>query len=243
MPDAIHENGGVAVPARKRHRLRVTLIVGIVVLILLPLGLLGWTGLYNIPVISALFGTNKPIDLGVHPTEADLASAKADNPMTVSAETGEFRWTRNKSFSGSVPIDDVHTSEEVTAFITAYHGDGGNVRDIQVKFRPGGMEISAFVVPYVKAPAYVNIDVARTSANSVSLNLQSAKLGRLTVPERYYDEIEDAAERILNREIASVNGFSIEELIYGDNTATLRGTLPETVNLEPGEQDLESLLE
>lgn len=229
--------------SKKRHRLRTTIIVLIVVFVILPLAVLGWTGVYQIPVVSAIFGTNKPIDLGIHPTAADLASAEAGNPMTITSRPGEFRWTRTKTFSGTVAVSDEHTSAEVTAFIKKYHGDGGHVRDIQVKFREGGMEISSFVLPYIKAPAYVDVDVARTSATSVSLNLRKAKVGRLDVPEQYYDDIEKAAERIINREMSKIPGFRIDELDYRDGTAYLNGALPANVGIGEGEQTIQSLLE
>ena len=104
------------------------------------------------------------------------------------------------------------------------------------------MEISAFVAPYIKAPAYVDVDVTRTSNQTISLNLKKAKVGRLTVPATYYDDIEQAAQDIINREIAKVGGFSIEQLEYGPGTAYLKGTLPQTVSLLPGEQSLKALL-
>lgn len=232
-----------ALPKIRHHRLRWTIVVLIIILVLLSLAALGWSGVYQIPVISSIFGTTKPIDLGVHPTEADLVKAEADNPMVVSAEPGSFQWTRNKAFSGSVAIDDQHTSAEMTAFIKKYHGTTCHVRDIQVKFRNGGMEISAFVVPYIKAPAYVDVDVTRTSNQTISLNLKKAKVGRLTVPETYYDDIEKAAQDIINREIAKVPGFSIETLEYHAGTAYLKGALPQSVSLLPGEQSLKSLIE
>ena len=227
----------------KRHRLRTTIIILVVVFIVLPVLALGWTGIYHIPVVSSLFGTGKPIDLGIHPTAADLASAEADNPTTVDVTPGEFRWTANKSFSGLVPIDDVHTSAELTAFIEKYHGDSGYIRDIQVKVRNGGLIISAFVVPAIKAPVYVDVDVAMAGPQSVTLNLKKAKIGRLTVPEKYYAEITKTAQRIVNREIALVQGFSISSLTYSEGTAHFTGTMPASVSLLPGSQTVKSFLE
>ena len=229
--------------APKHHRLRTTIIVLVIVLVVLPILALGWTGVYHIPVVSAIFGTSKPIDLGIHPTAADLVSAERDNPTTIDAAPGTFHWTRNKAFSGSVPIDDVHSSAELTAFIEKYHGDGGNVRDIQVKVRDGGLIISGFVVPYIKAPAYVDVDVAMASPTTVTLNLKKAKVGRLTIPASYYDEITKEATRIVNREIAKVPGFSISALTYSDGFAHFVGTMPVTASLLPGSQSLQSLLE
>ncbi|USN53151.1 MAG: hypothetical protein H6760_03150 [Candidatus Nomurabacteria bacterium] len=239
LPQGEHQE---SLPKPKRHRLRWTLVTLVVVLIILPLLALGYSGVWHIPGLTQLFGSDKPIDLGVHPTEADLASALADNPMMIEAEPGTFYWSQNKSFAGQVAIDDEHSSEEVTAFIQHYHGDGRFVRDIQVRFREGGMEISAFVSPYIKAPVYVDVDVTRTGTQSVSLNLQKAKVGRLTVPEKYYNQIEEAAQDVLNREIAAVPGFRIDDLQYTDNAAYLLGSLPAMVTPLGGEQELSEFI-
>ncbi|MBI3963868.1 MAG: hypothetical protein HY341_02610 [Candidatus Kerfeldbacteria bacterium] len=232
-----------ALPVKKKHhRLRWTLIILFIIFVVLPILALGYSGLYQIPVVSAIFGTNKPIDLGVHPTAADLAKAEADNPTEIKAEPGTFQWSRAKTFTGEVPIDDENTSAEVTAFIQKYHGNSGYVRDIQVRYREGGMEISGFIVPMVKAPAYVNVDVVRVSEKTVSLNLRSAKLGRLTVPEQYYDDIEREATRLVNQEIAKVNGFSMDEVRYGNGTAYFKGTMPKTADVSGPAESVESLL-
>jgi hypothetical protein len=230
-------------PKKKSHKLLWTLIILIFILVVLPLGALGYTGIYNIPVVSAIFGTNKPIDLGVHPTEADLQSAEADNPMTIVAEPGTFYWTQGKEYSGKVAIDDTHSSAEMTAFIEKYHGDGRHVKDIQVKFREGGMEISAFVTPYINAPVYVDVDVTRTSDNSVAINLVKAKIGRLSVPERYYEEVSAKAQEIINKEIAKVPGLNIEKLEYHADEAYLKGTLPKMVTATGVQESLESYLD
>ncbi|MFH1171274.1 MAG: hypothetical protein V1778_01920 [bacterium] len=229
-------------PKKKRHRLRTTVILLILVFVVVPIGFLGWSGVYHIPVLSSAFGSNTPIDLGIHPTAADLTSAERDNPMKLVGEPGQFHWTRNKTFSGTVAVDDEHTSAELTAFIQKYHGSDGHIRDLQVKVRQGGLEISTFVVPYINAPVFVDVDVVRASATSVSLNLRQAKVGRLTIPKKYYDDITRAAERIINREIAKIPGLSIETLEYRDGIAYLKGTLPATVTLANGTESVETLL-
>jgi len=228
-------------PIRKKHR-RWPWVV-LIIILLIPLVVIGWTGLFHIPVVSAIFGTSKPIDLGVEVSEAALATAQADNPMDIKATPGEFGWMRNKTYSGTVPIDDTHSSAEVTSFIDYFHGDGHHVRDIQVKFVDGGLEASAFVTPYIKAPVYVKVGISRTSSTSVDLDLQSAKVGRLKVPAKYFDDIEREAERIVNREIANVDGFSIDELTYTDGSVHFKGTLPKAVSLGSGEQSVADFLE
>jgi len=215
--------------------------------VVVPLFLLGYSGLWNIPVISAVFGTNKPIDLGVEISQAAYERAMADNPMTFVGDTSAWYGMSVKKYSGTVRIDDEHSSAEVSSFINLGIGGHRYARDIQVKFRPGGMELSAFVVPKIKAPVYADIDVVRTANKSVAITVRRAKVGRLTVPAGYYDDISRIASEWINDRIAEVPGASIDVLEYRDDAAYLKGTLPKTVEQVAGQeytilgQDLRSL--
>lgn len=220
----------------KKPRRRIWPWIIVAIIILLPLGAIGWTGLWNIPVVSAIFGTNKPIDLGVRSSQAALATAKRDNPMTLVGDTSTWYGLAKKKYTGSVPFDDRHSSEEVTSFINLEIGGHRYAKDIQVKFHNGGMELSAFVVPYVKAPVYADINVTKTSNKTVSITLTKAKLGRLTIPTGYYDDISREATEWVNARLAEAEGLSIEQLTYSANEAYFKGTLPATVEQVPGEE-------
>lgn len=221
---------------KKRHRLRTTLIILILLLVVLPILALGYTGVYQIPVVSALFGTNKASDLGVRPTAADLASAIRDNPMTFQGDAAAWSGMSKKKYSGSVPIDDVHSSAEITAFIQQYTQGGKYAKDIHVRVIDGGVELSAFVTPFIKAPVFARVGIVRTGPKSVALTLQSAKVGRLSVPEQYYPDIAKAAQDFVNARLAEVDGLSIDVLEYRNGEAYLKGILPKTVEQIPGEE-------
>lgn len=228
-----------AIPVEKakvRRKRRWWLWVIVAVFVLLPVSVIGWSGLWNVPVLSTVFGTSKPKNLGVKSSPEALATALRDNPMTFSGDTSTWYGLAKRKFSGSVPIDDVHSSEEVTSFINLGIGGHRYARDIQVKFHPGGMELSAFVVPYIKAPVYADIDVARTSNKSVAITVKNAKVGRLTVPKMYWDDINREATKWVNARLAEVDGLSLETLEYRDNAAYLKGTLPQTVEQVTGEE-------
>lgn len=222
------------VPTKRRRRIWPWIVL--VLALLIPIGFIGWTGLWQVPVVSALFGTSKPIDLGVRSTQADLSTALRDNPMTLSGDPQTWYGMGKKRYSGSVPIDDVHSSAEVTSFINLGISGHRYARDMQVKFHPGGMEISAFVVPVIKAPIYADVQVARTSEKTVSVMLTKAKVGRLTVPRGYYDDIGREVSTWVNARLAEADGFSMAALEYRDNEAYLKGTLPQTVEQVSGEE-------
>ncbi len=223
-------------PEEPKHKRRKWPWIVLAIVIFVPLLVLGWTGLYSIPVVSAIFGTNKPIDLGVKVSAEALASAMRDNPMTLVGDSKTWYGLSKKKYSGSVPIDDVHSSEEVTSFISHYTQGHKYARDIQVKFVEGGMEVSAFVVPVIKAPIYAKVGVTRTGSKSVSITVDKAKVGRLSVPATYYDDIGREASQWINERLAEADGFSLETLEYRDGEAYLKGTLPKTVEQVPGEE-------
>lgn len=227
-------NSAVEKTTSRRRRPWLWIILAVVVII--PLGIIGWTGLWNIPVVSAMFGTNKPIDLGVESSTAALATAQRDNPMTLVGDTSTWYGMGEKKYTGSVPFDDHHSSAEVTSFINLAIGGHRYAKDMQVKFHNGGMEVSAFVIPYIKAPVYADVAVARTSDKTVSITLTKAKLGRLTIPESYYDNISREATAWVNARLAEADGLSIETLTYADNDAYFKGTLPQTVEQVAGEE-------
>lgn len=212
-------------------------VVGILVVlfVVVPVVLLGWTGLFHIPVISTIFGTSKPMDLGVHPTPVDLQKALADNPMTFIDAPGTWSGMSVKRYTGTVAIDDENTSAEVTAFIKHIHS-GKYARDIQVKYHEGGMELSAFVLPFINAPAYANVGVMRTSPTSVAVTVRSAKVGRLTIPTKYYGDIAREATNWINQRLAEVPGLSLDVVEYHDGFAKLKGTLQKSIEQVPGKE-------
>ncbi len=221
-------------PAKPRRRRWPWIVLGVIIIV--PLLFLGWTGLWNIPVVTALFGTNKPIDLGVRVSNEALQTALRDNPMTFVGDTSTWYGMGVKRYTGSVPIDDVHSSEEVTSFINLAIGSHRYARDIQVKFVPGGLEVSAFVVPKIKAPVYAKVDVTQTGPKSVRVTVERAKVGRLTVPSSYYDDIANEIEKFVNARMAEADGLAIETLEYRANEAYLKATLPQTIEQVPGQE-------
>ena len=222
------------VPKKKRRTWPWFLLA---IVIILPLAFLGWTGIYNIPILTDLFGSKNPIDLGVKTSEEALASAIAGNPMELEGDPVSYSAVAKKVFTGQVPVDDKHSSEEMTSFLRHYTENAPNIRDLQVKFIDGGMEISTFVKEYIKAPVYVKVGVEKIGVKSIDLNLQKAKIGRLPIPESYYSDIERIAEDIINNRLVEIESFTIDTLEYSEGYAYFKGTLPEKVEVVPSEED------
>jgi hypothetical protein len=214
------------VPAKKKRRTWYWWVLGIVIVIILAIA---WTGIYNIPVASAIMGANKPKDLGVKVSEEAYATIKQKVPLEISGEKVDYSSDPAKIFTGSVPVDTQNTSEEVTSWLSKMAGANPIVSDVQVRMIEGGVEISGMVQQYVKASLYAKVMINRASEKSVSLDITSAKLGRFSVPEKYVQQFEDWVIKKVNSRMAAIPGFSLTQLEYHDGYDIWKGTVPAQV--------------
>jgi hypothetical protein len=112
-------------------------VIIVLAIILIPILVLGYLGF--MPGVSDLMGTNRPRDLGVRYTEADLKSVFAKNGMTiVNLPQDSPVWVR---YEGKRELKNTRfTQEEITARVNnaadTYKYAG--VHDLQVKFNPDG---------------------------------------------------------------------------------------------------------
>lgn len=209
--------------------------ITIAMIVILPPLALGYTGLYHIPVISQVFGASKPKDLGIHPTQADWTSVQSKTPIQVNGDTAKYSVFGEKKYSGTVNAENELTSAEITAWIQHYTTNDPDIGTTQVKFIPGGMEISTFAKRYVHAPVYVKVMVSRTGSQSVSLKVTKAKIGNLSVPEKYVKTFSDFAQKIVNEHLPNVKGFSMDQLEYKEGSRSFKGTYPQTIELGTGQ--------
>jgi len=209
-------------PKKKRRKWPWITLGVVIVVIGVPLILLG------------SLGTSKPKDLGVHPTAADWTAVQSKTPLLVSGDASTFSVFGEKTYTGTVPVDNQLTSAELTAWVQHYTANDGDISDVQVKFHEGGMEISAFAQRYINSPIYVDVDVVRTGPNSATLNVTKGKIGMLSVPDTYLTMFNDYAQKVLNEHLAAIPGFSIAALEYHDGYRVFKGTYPQTVTASTG---------
>ncbi len=165
-PDS--KNSSIDLP-KKSPKLRTLLIVVAIVIIIIAVALAA-TGLYAVPGLASLFGTDRPKDLGVSTSDEALASLKQKVPMTISGASVDYGTVSLvQTATGSIPVDAEITSSEITSWLSRHQGDGGPVTDVQVKYIEGGMELSGMLHEYVEAPVYAKVMVDQTGANSVAL--------------------------------------------------------------------------
>lgn len=224
-------------PRRKRRKWMKWLIIFLIIFGL-PVLLLGASGIFHIPVLSHIFGANTPRNLGIVVSEEALQSGLVKFPIELQSEPGTFTGIGDKEFEGQIAVDTEYTSEEITSAIDYLVSNAPHVGDIQVKYIEGGMELSAFVKTYLNAPVYAKVGVERVTDKSIDVTIKKIKIGIVPIPEKYYEDIGSAINDAVNGRIEKVESFSIEELEYHDGYSHLKGTIPKSVKMVPGEIEL-----
>lgn len=223
-------------PKKKSHKLRWFLIILFLVFIILPLFILGYTGLFNIPGLTSIFGSDKPIDLGVEISDAAVASGLAKTPWGSLDNLPEPPSTSpldvNRVYTGSVPVTNDITSEEFSSFVNQRFENVDALDSVQIKFYEGGAEASFQLnEEMLDMPIYIKSDITKGEGNTLNFDIQKIKVGRLPIPSNYLDDIEVAARDFVNDRINKIVGFSIESIKFKNNFVDFIGTYPETVSI------------
>ncbi|RJO59700.1 hypothetical protein C4546_01285 [Candidatus Parcubacteria bacterium] len=217
---------------KKKHKFRwLYWLVGIIVVILIAISA---TGVYAVPGVSAIFGMNKPKDLGIKVTEEAYNTIKQKIPLQITGEKADYSASPATIFTGSAPVDTQNTSEEVTSWLAKMQGPDPIISQVQVKMIEGGVEFSGQINKYLKSPVYAKVMINRTSENSVSIDITSAKLGIFNVPQKYVQQFEDWALKQVNGRMATIPGFSLQQLEYHDGYDIWKGTVPAQVKPAKG---------
>lgn len=207
---------------------------GIIILVLV-IGI-GATGLVSIPVISSIFSMNKPKNLGIKASPEALASIQAKMPVEITGNPADLCLACKQTYEGQIPITAQRTSEEITSFLQLYPRQEGDIlKNTQVKFIEGGMEISTKLNKYTGAPIYVKVMVNRTGPKTVSLNIVNGKIGLFTVPSKYLSQANEFFTKLANNHLAEITGFSMDKLEYHAGYSDFSGTYPKTVKPAAGQ--------
>ncbi len=213
---------------KKRHGWRNFFIVLLIVVVVLAVAVTA-TGLYSIPGLSALFGTNKPRDLKVQTSDQALDSLKMKIPLQITGETADYSSGNQDIFAGEVAVDTQITAEEITSWLHRYQNPDPIIQDLQVRQYEGGLELSGMLNKYIKAPVYAKVSVRLIDRQTVALDLEQGKVGMFNVPDKYLQQAEDYFEDQANHLINTIPGFSIETYELHDGYSKFKGTMPETV--------------
>jgi hypothetical protein len=210
---------------KKKHRLRTFFIVLIIVLVVLLIGVAA-TGMYEIPGISSIMGTNKPKDLGIRTNPEAVVSISEKIPMKISGDYISYSANPSEIFSGVVEVDAAFDSIETTSWLERFEGTNPIFDNVQIKKSNGVIELSAMMKKYVKAPVYIKTTVELVGTNQISLDFTEGKFGMFNVPEKYLQQGEDFFENSINDLMNKIPGFSMEEYEIKDGKSYFKGTYP-----------------
>jgi len=221
----------------------------LLIIILVPAILLG--GLY------ALISLPKTVD--VTWTEEDLKSymAKAKADINADGREGirpaslEDLLFDNFRATGSVPVEGVITSQEVTAMANTVVRGQGIFKDVRIKFRDDGtMEASAYIgadiekitslFPEVKKyeryikmaegkPIYWRYSLARVDDRKFDASTESLSIGRIPIPLKQVGSGLKDAGSALNNMVEKIDGFSCESLKINNEGFHFKGAIPDTL--------------
>lgn len=230
--------------------------LGVVLVIVLVLGYFGF-----IPVLSGLMGANSPRDLGVTYTQEDIDSVNAKLGVTYTELPPGTPDAQSLIMSDFRPTSGTFTDNELTALFNEHSDQWGNypMSDIQVKIGDdGGIEMSGVIEmdrlkgfadskgydeatrseirPYLrylpaKTAIYVkgNLNVAN---GVVSSDVESLKIGRLTVGSGQLSQLAFALESYIAQVIGSPR-LVLRNVAFQDGQCTLEGDIPKQVAFSP----------
>lgn len=146
------------------------IVLGCIVVVLILIG--GYFGF--IPGVSALFGSNKPRDLGVQYTEADRASARAKSQVVYTELPANTPDEQSIVRAGSRPVNITLTSAEVTALMNNRPFKYWPYKNVQIKFNSdGSAEVSGQLIKSRLAGYCASIGVNKSVADKVIKYLPS----------------------------------------------------------------------
>ena len=221
------------------------IFIGIIVLIVLVLGFFGF-----VPGLSNILGANKPKDLGVKYSEADLAAGRAMTGVTLEAMPAT---DKSLAFSGSKSISGTYTNEIITAMINGAKYKYYPITNAQVKISDdgtietsGNFNISKAVVWSntlggdkglgEKAQSYIGTVSSNPSFylkgkmtvvnNQITLNIDSAKISRFNAPKSIIDQYQGQLADFVGQRIANIPGMNINSAMFAGSKMVLDGSYP-----------------
>jgi hypothetical protein len=180
-------------------------LIFVLILFLIILGIFAYLG--YVPGLSSVFGSDKPKDLGIKYTQADLASARAKSQIVYEALPAGTPDELSLQRSGTRPISATFTSAEASALMNDRPFKYWPYKEVQVKFNADGSaeisgklikdrlpgycaaigmpkEVAAAAMKFLPAdPVFYVKGKAALADNQVSVfDPQALEIGRMPIP-------------------------------------------------------------
>jgi hypothetical protein len=212
-------------------------LIAVILVILIIISVIAATGIFYIPGISEILGTNKPRDLGVKADPAKFNALLARENVQLSGPASNYDLTANIRYGQAQPMDVTVSSEELTSMMQATNNVKGPLKNMQVKLGNNNqMEMSAdadlqkYGYP-VKGPVYLKGTFEKSGSGSVNVNIKEGSLGLIPVPESVLQQGEDGVEQQINHQLAAMPGMRIDDLEIQNGQLHYSGAFPQSASV------------
>ncbi|WP_406658065.1 hypothetical protein V7O62_05810 [Methanolobus sp. ZRKC2] len=194
------------------------------------------SGMVYIPGLTELLGTDKAIDLGVETDPVIFSELVEEQGITLSDPVSAYKLTSSIEYSDTSPMEASLSSSQLSSYLQATNNDGP-LKDIQIKLGDGNQaQMSAYIdlsdMGYdFKGPVYAEGSFEKASGNSIKLDISSAKVGLLPLPEGSTTQGEQELENLINSHLASMPGLNIENLEVEEGNLNFMGDFPRTMDV------------
>jgi hypothetical protein len=237
-------------------------LMGVIAVVVVIILVAGYFGL--MPVVSSLFGSDKPKDLGVTYTQADFQSAHTKSGIQRADLPASTPPAQSLVYSGQHAVNLNLTQQEITALLNLTPWEYWPYREVQVRFNPDGSAELSGIVEMDKMKDYAlarglsqsDIGVVMDKVNTfaviqkdmpfylkgtgsvvngvVAFQADKLELGRVSIPTDQVNGREAELTQALQEAIARIPGFTCKNFSVSNGQIHFDGTVPNQVKRAVG---------
>jgi hypothetical protein len=211
-------------------------LIAVIITMLIIICVIAATGIFYVPGVSEILGTNKARDLGVKADPAKFNSLLTRENIKLSGPASNYDLTAPIKYGQAQPVDVTVSSEELTSLMQATNNAQGPLKNMQIKLGNNNqMEMSAdadlqkYGFP-VKGPVYLKGTMEKSGSGSVNVIIKEGSLGLIPVPESILQQAGDGVEQQINHQLANMPGMRIDTLEIQKGQLHYRGAFPQTAS-------------
>jgi hypothetical protein len=221
-------------------------LIGLIIVVALVIG-----GLYSaisIPKKVNVSWTEKDMKSYMSKAKAQIFDPSGKDPTIKPASMEDLLFNNFKA-TGSIPVEGVITSSEVTAMVNTVTRGTGLFKDLRLGFREDGtMEASAYIGPEIDKivnlfpevkpyenlirmaegkPIYMRYTLTRVGNKKFDAHTQELQVGQVPIPLAQAGDGLTKAGTTLNNMMAKIDGFSCEQLKIDKEGFHFKGSIPD----------------
>jgi len=212
------------------------IVVAFAAILFVILSLAAASGMVYVPGLTELMGTDEAVDLGVEVNPVIFDELIEEQGVTLNDPVSAYTLTSNIQYSDTSPMDMSLSSSQLSSYLQATNNDGP-LKDIQLKLGNNNQaQMSAYIdlneMGYnFRGPVYAEGSFEKVDDSSIQVDISSAKVGLLPIPESSTVQGEEEIENLINSHLAKMPGLNIETLEVEDGNLNFKGDFPRTADV------------